>query len=494
MECITEAHSAEGRSITRVCIGHGPVSVLLWSQMHGNEPTATMALCDIMQFLTASDAFNDVRHRWLSKLTLHIVPMLNPDAAERYERCTPEGIDLNRDARRRQRPESELLKHLQERLLPDVAFNLHDQNAFYAVGDTGVPAALALMAPPADVQAGVTPVRRRAMQLAVRLRAMLEAGLPGRISAWDDGFEPRAFGDNMQRWGSSTVLVESGTLPGDTEKQQVRHWTALTLLQAFEELSTGSWQGADERAYQAIPPNRSTLYSVLLKGVRIKGSMQREFRVDVGCRRYEVPDRTDGFFVRSEVDQIGDLDGYFGYEEIDASHWTLRAPELVGEHEWTQAGLPDLRTAASRMSHLWNAGRRGTASVPTGREAASVLTGRGTASVLTGRETASVPTEQGTASVPTEHSALSALQTWLERGVGGVRLAHPPEENYTAFPLNLVGPSCRALPPLVPGSPANFCFEQDGKVVCSVVNGFVWRVNSAGELMVPEGASGMVFR
>jgi hypothetical protein len=31
--------------------GHGPTTVLLWSQMHGDESTATMALADIFAFL-----------------------------------------------------------------------------------------------------------------------------------------------------------------------------------------------------------------------------------------------------------------------------------------------------------------------------------------------------------------------------------------------------------------------------------------------------------
>src|SRR4051794_19474957 len=35
--------STQGRDIYRVKIGKGKTKVLLWSQMHGDEPTATMA-------------------------------------------------------------------------------------------------------------------------------------------------------------------------------------------------------------------------------------------------------------------------------------------------------------------------------------------------------------------------------------------------------------------------------------------------------------------
>ena len=36
--------------------------------------------------------------RILSALTLYVVPMLNPDGAERYQRRNAQNIDLNRDA------------------------------------------------------------------------------------------------------------------------------------------------------------------------------------------------------------------------------------------------------------------------------------------------------------------------------------------------------------------------------------------------------------
>ena len=43
--------SLEGRSLNYVKTGTGPTGVLLWSQMHGDEPTATAALFDIFEYL-----------------------------------------------------------------------------------------------------------------------------------------------------------------------------------------------------------------------------------------------------------------------------------------------------------------------------------------------------------------------------------------------------------------------------------------------------------
>ena len=71
--------SVEGRAIHLLTLGRGPRRVLLWSQMHGDEPSATPALLDLAQTLLASDPGGV-----LDQLTLLMVPMLNPDGAERY--------------------------------------------------------------------------------------------------------------------------------------------------------------------------------------------------------------------------------------------------------------------------------------------------------------------------------------------------------------------------------------------------------------------------
>jgi len=100
--------SIEGREILLVKAGTGKEKILLWSQMHGDEPTATMALMDMFKFLTKSgDQFDDWRANLLSNTTLYFIPMLNPDGAERCQRRNALGVDLNRDALRLNRPKPE---------------------------------------------------------------------------------------------------------------------------------------------------------------------------------------------------------------------------------------------------------------------------------------------------------------------------------------------------------------------------------------------------
>ena len=107
--------STENRAIYQVQAGTGPTKVLLWSQMHGDEATATMALFDIFNFLQAeNDGFDSLRQTILANTSLYFVPMLNPDGAERWQRRTVSDIDMNRDALRLQTPEGRLLKRLQQ--------------------------------------------------------------------------------------------------------------------------------------------------------------------------------------------------------------------------------------------------------------------------------------------------------------------------------------------------------------------------------------------
>ena len=77
--------SAEGREILHLTFGDGTTHVLLWSQMHGNESTASMALADITRFFhDAPD--HPLAQRIAAGSTVHMIPMLNPDGAERFQR------------------------------------------------------------------------------------------------------------------------------------------------------------------------------------------------------------------------------------------------------------------------------------------------------------------------------------------------------------------------------------------------------------------------
>ena len=159
------AESFEGRPISLATLGSGPRRVLLWSQMHGDEPTHTAVLLDLLSYLLRSPA-EPFANEILAGCTLYMIPLLNPDGAERFSRFNAQDIDVNRDARRLATPEGRALRRAVETLKPEFGFNLHNQNARTAAGKPPKAAVASLLAPPPDEQRTETDAVRRAKQVA----------------------------------------------------------------------------------------------------------------------------------------------------------------------------------------------------------------------------------------------------------------------------------------------------------------------------------------
>lgn len=347
--------SLEKRAIYQVTAGTGPAKILLWSQMHGNEATATMALFDIFNFLKAeNDEFDSLRQAILAHTTLYAVPMLNPDGAERFQRRTATDIDMNRDALRLQTPEGRLLKNLQQTLKPLVGFNLHDQNPLYSVGKTGKQAVVSFLATAYDPDRSVNEVRLRSMQLIVGMNQVLQQFVPGQVARYDDEFEARAFGDNIQKWGTTLILIESGGYAGDAEKMTIRRLNFVAILTALTAIADGSY-GQEHMAepavvaqYQAIPENGRALFDVLIRNATVVRS-GKPITVDIGINRQEVNvDSARAFRYKSVIEDIGDLSTFYGLEEIDATGLTLSPARVYPDPidsvaNLRQLNLPTLR-------------------------------------------------------------------------------------------------------------------------------------------------------
>jgi hypothetical protein len=305
--------SNHGRGIRAITFGHGKTTVLLWSQMHGDESTATMALADIFRFL-AEATTDPLRERLDSLLTITFVPMLNPDGAELFQRENAQGIDINRDARRLSTPEARALKALRDELKPDFGFNLHDQSARARVGQGGEQAAIALLAPATDSARGYNETRTRARLVASVIAQVLAQDIPGRIAKYDDTFNPRAFGDLIQQWGTSTVLIESGALPDDPQKQRLRRLNVAAILGALDAIASRSYQRAGPDAYEKLPFNASSANDLLILGGMIVVPGRAPYRADLAIAYEDAVALTGG-----KVREIGDLDGAIGLDTLDAS-------------------------------------------------------------------------------------------------------------------------------------------------------------------------------
>ncbi len=293
--------SGEGRPIYLLSYGHGPTSVLLWSQMHGDEPTATMALADLIRFLAEQP--DDPRARtWAERLTVHMVPMLNPDGAERFERHDAYGVDVNRDARRLATPEAQALKRARDRVQPRFGFNLHDQNPRTRVGTSHRLAAIALLAPAADAEGTDAEVAMRARHLAAHVGQAIAPLVGGHVTRYDETFNPRAFGDLMQQWGTSTILIESGGWRHDPEKQYLRRVNFVALVNALDGLASGAYADAPLAAYTGLPPNGRPVTDLLVTGGTVVAPGMPPARLDLAFTYDDALWRTAG-----HVSEVGDL-------------------------------------------------------------------------------------------------------------------------------------------------------------------------------------------
>jgi len=309
--------SVLGKSISSLDWGSGETKVMLWSQMHGNESTATMALFDLFNFLEGKgDKYEELRKLLKSQLQLKFIPMLNPDGADAFKRRNALDIDLNRDAISLISPEAVILKKARDDFEPEFGFNLHDQQIYYNVVNTPKQATISLLAPAYNEATDINDVRGRAMQTIASMNSLLQELIPGQVGKYDDAFEPRAFGDNIQKWGTSTILIESGGLVGDPEKQELRKINFMLLLDALYTIATRGYTQYSTDQYFAIPDNGFQLMDLLIEEMQVpvNGTW---YPIDLAIRRRETEGRA-GYSFTGSVEDLGDMQIFFGLETLDA--------------------------------------------------------------------------------------------------------------------------------------------------------------------------------
>ncbi len=311
--------SLEGRTIYLISIGHGPVNILSWSQMHGDEPTATQALFDLFNFFADDSQFPGLKKYLFDKLTLHFIPMLNPDGAEKFTRRNALSIDLNRDAARNQFPEAQILKSVRDSIKPAFGFNLHDQNPRYSAGNSHRTATISFLAPAFNYDKDINDVRKNTMAVIVKLTEELNKIIPGHIARYNDDFEPRAFGDNFVKWGTSSVLIESGGWINDPDKQFIRKLNFIALVNAFNIIAAEDYKCVDYSKYFQIPENEKLIFNLLLRNLTLTFE-GKKYIVDIGVNRDETVSKNgNDIYYKGIIDDFGDLSIFYGNEDFDCT-------------------------------------------------------------------------------------------------------------------------------------------------------------------------------
>ena len=324
---VTEVgRSVADRAISQLEFGRGPLKVFMWSQMHGDEPTATSALVDLFAYLR--------KHRgraWVKaveeKITLRAVPMLNPDGAELFQRRNLQGIDINRDARNLATPEGQLLKKLRDEWRPDIGFNLHNQGVRTSVGTTGRQATISLLAVPSDSTGADTPGRIRNKKLCAVMVESLAPFIYGHIGRYDDTFNPRAFGDLISQWGTPVILIETGALKGKDNHYLVG-LNFVALAASLKALADGSFDEANPVVYDALRMNEGGLiYDLIVRGATLinraseTGAKTPPYVADVAVNMEGTQPREGRNSRRAAIQDVGDLAVYRGLEEVDAGDY-----------------------------------------------------------------------------------------------------------------------------------------------------------------------------
>jgi hypothetical protein len=297
--------------------------------MHGNEATATMALMDLFNFL-GDETKADVKNIILQNCTLYILPMVNPDGAEIFDRRNAQEIDINRDFHRQASPEGRALRELRDEIQPHFGFNLHDQTTMWSAGNLGNPATISLLAPAYDEALNVNNIRQAAMQVIIEMNNALQHLIPGHVGRFDDEYEFRAFGDNFQACGTSTILIEAGGYADDPEKQHIRKLVFISIVRGLLSIAEKTYWNKKAGDYFGIPDNKLHHFQILLRNCKLKtdsgklnqepsSGSELEYSVDIGLIAKETISKDLRSINYTYIlGDIGDLSNRFGYKDMIA--------------------------------------------------------------------------------------------------------------------------------------------------------------------------------
>jgi hypothetical protein len=323
--------SEKNTPIYSVNFGNGPINILIWSQMHGNEATTTKSLIDCLNL------FNSINNEFITNnLCVKIIPILNPDGANNYCRLNSNNIDLNRDAQELTQSESRVLRDLFDEFKPHYCFNMHDQRTIYSAGDDYYPATLSFLSPSQDNNRSLTINRKIGMKIISNLRHVIDPYIPNQISRYDDKFNINCVGDKFQSLGVPTILFEAGHYDNDYNRDITRKYMMFAIYQTFLSIINKSYINYSTNNYFDIPENKPTYFDVLIKGVSFDKNL-KDIR-DVGILYSESLEKSNINFTPF-VAKIGDLSSYYGHKIFYAKskhvtnvfEKTIRESDLVNQ-------------------------------------------------------------------------------------------------------------------------------------------------------------------
>ena len=310
---ITEiGKSVQQRSIYQVQIGIGKTKILMWSQMHGNEPTTTKGLFDFFNFLSKD---SELAQQIKNKYTLLCIPMLNPDGAFAYTRENANSVDLNRDAYLASQPEMKLLRGLYEEFKPDYCYNLHDQRTIFGTEGFNLPATISFLAPAFNNDRDYNEVRMKAIVIINKMNRVLQKYIPYQIGRFDDSYNVNCTGDYFTTQNTPTILFEAGHFQMDYDRDESRKYVFISLLSSLLDNYENVIVDNELDNYLRIPQNNKRFFDFIYKNVKIIDNSVEKI-INFAAQYVEVLENNEIYF-KAKISKVSDLEEYFGHTEYD---------------------------------------------------------------------------------------------------------------------------------------------------------------------------------
>ena len=116
--------------------------------------------------------------------------------------------------------------------------------------------------PSEEVTRSLTKGRKETMNVIVAMNKMLQNVIPNFVGRYSDEFYPTATGDNFQKLGYNTILIESGHYPQDYHREESRKYTFFSILQGVYHIANTS-NFDNYKDYFTIPNNDKIFFDVI---------------------------------------------------------------------------------------------------------------------------------------------------------------------------------------------------------------------------------------
>lgn len=299
--------------IFKFSFGKGNLRIAAWSQMHGNESTATLAMID---FLYSLEKNEKLKFELQNQITLDFIFMLNPDGSEKWTRRNTLEIDLNRDFNQESSMEIKILKQLITTGTYDYTLNLHDQRTIFTT-DGVHPATLSFLSPSENIEREITENRKKSMAIISFIYNELRDKLPNQIGRYSDEFYPNSVGDNLMKMGIPTLLFEGGHFQNDYTRNETRKFYTFALYYAICGMIELKGSAEKYEHYFEIPENRETHFDLIYRNVKLNTDFPCV--LDVAVQFREEYKGGDEIAFTPIVVEVGDVGKKKGWQEIDCS-------------------------------------------------------------------------------------------------------------------------------------------------------------------------------